>query len=144
MESMWGWWIWKDLKGTSRELFKVTDLNLSPGFEENLQVPQHNRTVWRDLKPGPQYIKQKCLLRRYEERHSVLNVGPTSLFLLSRRTLVIVLAVLEFSWDVIPEFMPLILSIKLRYYIQDARFVAATLKRPFVAIGEQLTPVITL
>lgn len=74
----------------------------------------------------------------------MLNVGLTSLFPLSRRTLVIVLAVLEFSWDVIPELMSLILSIKLRYYTQDARFVAATLKRPFVAVGEQLTPLITL
>jgi len=74
----------------------------------------------------------------------VLIVGLTSLFPLSRRPLVIILAILEFSWDVIPELMSLILSIKLRYYIQDARFVAATLKRPFVSIGEQLTPVITL
>jgi hypothetical protein len=37
-----------------------------------------------------------------------------------------------------------VLSIKLRYYVQDARFVAATLKRTFVAIGEQLAPLITL
>jgi hypothetical protein len=74
----------------------------------------------------------------------MLNVGLTSLFSLSRRTLVIVLAVLEFSWGVIPELTSLIPSIKLRYYIQNARFVAATLKRPFVASGEQLTPLITL
>jgi hypothetical protein len=40
--------------------------------------------------------------------------------------------------------MSLILSITLRYCFQDARFVAASLKRPFVAIDEQLTPLITL
>lgn len=74
----------------------------------------------------------------------MLNVGLTSLFPLSRSTLVIFLAVLEFSWDVKPGLMSLILSIKLRYYTQDARFVAPTLKRPFVAVGEQLTPLITL
>ena len=74
----------------------------------------------------------------------MLNVGLTSLFPLSRRTSVIILAVLEFSWDVISELMSLILSIKLRYCIQDARFVAVSLKRPFVAIDEQLTPLITL
>jgi hypothetical protein len=67
-----------------------------------------------------------------------------SQFPLLRRALVIVLAVLEFSWDIIPELMSLVLSIKLRCYIQDAHFVAVTLKRPFVAIGEQLTALITL
>lgn len=40
--------------------------------------------------------------------------------------------------------MSLVLSIKLRYCIQDARFVGATMKGPFVASGEQLTPLITL
>jgi hypothetical protein len=74
----------------------------------------------------------------------VLNVGLTSLFSLSRRTLVIILAVLEFSWDVISELMSLIVSIKLCYCIQGAGFVAVSLKRTFVAIDEQLTPLITL
>ena len=130
MVSLCRWWIWKDLKGTSRDLFQVSDKILSSRIEENGQVLEYNRCVWRSLKP---WMLSK-------QQNSQLNMAQTVPFSLSRRKLQIVLAVWAFSWAVVPEFMSLIPSIKLCNCIQDAQ----TFERPFVASFEQLTQLITL